>query len=94
MDLGSDPSSAVTHCASVGELPLLSDLSLLICEIVTEPGFGSARLTCNKVHLLTLGDGKGKYSVYCRCQARRTGSSCSKDLNSPKAFREGVLKAV
>ena len=27
------------------------------------------------------------------CQARRMGSSCWKDLNSPMAFREGCLKA-
>ena len=28
------------------------------------------------------------------CQARRMGSSCSKDLNSLMAFREGFLKAT
>ena len=37
---------------------------------------------------------QGEYSVYCRCQARRMGSSCSKDLNSPVAFGEGLLKAT
>ena len=35
-----------------------------------------------------------KYSIYCRHQARRTGSSCSKDPNSLMAFREGFLKAT
>ena len=29
-----------------------------------------------------------------RCWASRMGSSCSEDLNSPLAFREGVLKAA
>ena len=38
--------------------------------------------------------GEGKYSIYCRCQARRTGRSCSEDSNSLMAFRGRVLKAV
>lgn len=29
-------------------------------------------------------------TVYCRHQARRMGHSCSKDLNSLKAFREKI----
>ena len=33
-----------------------------------------------------------KVRVYCRCQARRKGSSCSKDPNSPMASRQGFLK--
>ena len=48
-----------------------------------------------KVSLLTSVCGEGrKYSIYCRHQARRMGSSCSKDLNSMMAFREGFLKTV
>ena len=50
--------------------------------------------TCSKANLLTPGCGEGKYIIYCRHQARRTGSSSSKDLNSLMAFREGVLKVV
>ena len=48
----------------------------------------------SRADLLMLCCNEGKYSVYYRCQARRMGSSCSKDPNSPVAFREGVLKVV
>ena len=43
---------------------------------------GSTLLLHSKANLLTLGFNEGKYSVYCRHQARRTGNSCSEDLNS------------
>ena len=32
--------------------------------------------------------------LFAGCQARRTGNSCSKDPNSPMAFRQGFLKTV
>ena len=50
--------------------------------------------TCSKANLLTLGCSEGKYSVHCRRQARRTGSSSSKDSGSLMTVREKVLKAT
>ena len=55
---------------------------------------GSPCPVCSKAHLLTLGCDGGKYSVYCRRQARKTGSSCSEDLKSPVTFREVFLRTV
>ena len=48
---------------------------------------GPTHPTHSKVNLLTPGCGEGKHSIYCRCQARRTGSTYSKDPNSLMAFR-------
>lgn len=42
---------------------------------------------------LTFGCGEGFWSYSMWCRVSRTGSSCSKDLNSQKAFGEEVLKA-
>ena len=55
---------------------------------------GSTYPLCSKVSLLTPASGEGKYSVYFRVPMRRMGSSCSKELNLPVAFREGFLKAT
>ena len=50
---------------------------------------------CSKANLLIPGCGKAKYRfLYCSCRAKRTGSSCSEDLNLLMAFREGLLKAT
>lgn len=46
---------------------------------------------CGKTSLLAPGHVGGKYSVYCRHQTRRTGSSGVKIPNSLKAFRPGVF---
>ena len=50
--------------------------------------------THSKSNLQTPGCGEGKNSIYCRCQARRRGSSGSKDPNSLMPFWEGILKAM
>ena len=55
---------------------------------------GSTHQPHSKANLLTLSCGEGKYRVYCRCPVRRTGGSCSEDLNSLVAVREGLLKAT
>ena len=82
-------------CLSPGCWWLPAVLGVLsLGTVVTGPDFGSAHLPCSKVNLLTPGYGEGKYSVYCRHQARSKGSSCSEDLNSLMVFREAFLKAI
>ena len=49
---------------------------------------------CSKANLLILGCNEGNYSIYCRHQVRRIGSTCSKDPNPMMALKEGALKAV
>ena len=39
---------------------------------------GSPHLTRSKANLLTPGYGERKHNIYCRYQAKRTGSLCSK----------------
>lgn len=45
--------------------------------------------THSKSSLQTPGCGEGKNSIYCRRQARRMGSLCSKDMSSSMVFQEG-----
>jgi len=46
----------------------------------------------SKAHLLTQDCGGGKCNIYCRHQARSSGSWCLKDPNSLIAFKERLLK--
>ena len=63
-------------------------------DVVTGLNFGSAYPLHSKANVPTLDGREGKYSIYCRHQAKSIGSSCSKVPNSPMAFREGLLKAT
>jgi len=69
-------------------LPVVYLMVLLLNQPV------STHLPGSKANLLTVGCSEGKYSVYCRHQARRTSSSSSNDLNALMAFREGFLKTT
>ena len=55
------------------------------------PNWTRVCLPSSKANLLTPGCDGGKYSIYCRHQARRKGSSCSEDPNSRMVFRERFL---
>ena len=67
-----------------------------ICDIVTEPNSKRSHVCPLAVkpiywHWVVV---KESTAFMAGHQAGRMGSSCSKDLNSPVAFREGVLKSV
>ena len=65
----------------------------------SNPGFDALRFRCFNLwaakpccwHWVVVKESSAFIAGY---QARRTDSSCSEDLNSVMAFREGVLKAV
>ena len=64
------------------------------CFVVTEPNLGPlAYLTAKPIYWYWVLV-KGSAAFIAGHQARRMGSSCSKDQNSPMASREGFLKVT
>ena len=80
------------HCyCNIADAPLRWSWSKV--EIVTKQNLGLLNCWTAKP-ICWLQVVTKDYSMYCRRQARRMGSSCSKDPDSLIAFRKGFLKAT
>lgn len=65
---------------------------LIFSGYVAEPEFGSSCLTCNKVNLLRLGCGEGKYSIHCVVPSKKNGQFMLKRSELPNGFQRRVFK--